>query len=49
MKIVEMIFCFVSLNQWNEVFDSGFYDPSQRVIIVDIYGPNQWVKIVDII
>ena len=32
----DIIFSFVSLNLWNEVFDSGFYDPSQWVTIIDI-------------
>ena len=33
----DIIFCFISLNLWNEVFDSGFYELSQRVIIIDIF------------
>ena len=32
----DIIFSFVNLNLWNEVFDSGFYDPSQWVTIIDI-------------
>ena len=31
------------------MFDYGSYDPSQRVIIIDIFDPNQRVIIVDII
>ena len=30
-------------------FDFRLYDPTQRVIIVDIFGPNKFVIIVDII
>ena len=31
------------------MFDSRLYDPSQWVIIVDIFGHSQWIIIVDII
>ena len=45
----DMMFCFVSLNLWNKVFYSRLYDPSQRIINVDIFDASQQVIIVYII